>query len=316
MFISSHTIYHSEFRDDPVFPARRKVEFEGDYSGPDLYFNNSTQAGILGCVDQYKICKTANGPCWDNGNISSILDGGAGDVVTEEQNVIQLLLLALDLSTACGSIQFRGAEALVAQDKIAHVQSLPLADKQWQVEAEKLFQTSLARIQQNVYDFARGTASSFDGYHNIMPNKYRGMCELVEIPTIGWRNINFLGLLGTIIAAALMWLISRTIPTNGWSNIGFLGLLGIILAPDFVKKKTPKRKRRRLGQRRLVAVLVWIYLLKPFGSKLFNAVVALGRFLGQQWSHRREWSFRRVGRTTWKFMQDIHGKLEDVLGCF
>jgi hypothetical protein len=231
-FISSHIIFHPEFRDDPIFPARHKARFPPDYPGPDLFYNNSTQAGVLGCVDQCKICKSSTGPCWDNGNISSILTDEANASMTEEELVIDLLLLALDLSSACGSIEFRGAEALDAQGKIAHMQSFQLAEKQWQVEAEKLFHTSLARMQLNLYDVVREIAANFDEYHNILPEKFRGLCQLVEIQTIGWRNINFLGFMGTVLAAVLFWGISRKMKTSS-------------------------------GEKRLFIVLMWVNGLKP-----------------------------------------------------
>ena len=209
LFISSHAIFYPQFRDDPIFPARQKARFPSQPRAPILYLNNSTRAGVLGCVDQFKICRTVRGPCWDNGNVTAIFEDHIGEKATEEQNAALLLLLSLDFSTACGSTQFRGAEALDAQSKIAHMRSLPLAEKQWQAEAEKMFQTSLARMQLNVFNVVRGTASTFDGYENILEEKYRGICNLVKIPTIGWRNINFVGVIGVIVTVILTWVIIR-----------------------------------------------------------------------------------------------------------
>ncbi|KAH8745060.1 hypothetical protein BGZ57DRAFT_960450 [Hyaloscypha finlandica] len=208
-FISSHAIFYPRFREDPIFPARQKASFPWKDRALTLYYNNSTRAGVLGCVDQFQICRTAEGPCWDNGNVTLIFDDHSGESATVEQNIALLLLLALDYSTACGSIQFRGAEALDAQAKIAHMRSLPLPENQWQVEAEKMFQTSLARMQLNVFNLVRGTASGFDGYEDILPEKYRGVCKLVKIPTVGWRNINFVGVIGIVLVVLFMWIISR-----------------------------------------------------------------------------------------------------------
>jgi hypothetical protein len=207
MFISSHSLLYPQYRADPIFPAHTKSKYSPGYTGPTYYFNNSTRAGILGCVDEYKICKTQSGPCWSNKNITSIPAPGDRNA-TEEENVAKLLTLALDFSTSCGSVQYRQAEALDAQMKIADTQSLPLAPKQWQVEAEKIFQTSLARMQSNVYDIVRGTAASFEGYQNVMDPKYAGICGLVKIPTIGWTDINFWGLIGTSFGVVFFWVMS------------------------------------------------------------------------------------------------------------
>jgi hypothetical protein len=128
-----------------------------------------------------------------------------------EENVIKLLLLALDFSSACGSTQFRGVEALDAQSKIAHMQSQELDTNQWQIEIEKFFQVSLARIQLNAYDIVRGTAAAFNDYHDILPTRYRGICNLVAIQTVGWKNLNVMGLVGTIFGVGLLWIISRKV---------------------------------------------------------------------------------------------------------
>jgi hypothetical protein len=208
MFISSHSILYPQPRLDPIFPAQSRAKFPLGYTGSPKYFHNSTRATVLGCVDQYLICKDTSGPCWANGNITSIPQTPKNRTSTVEENVIELLFLALKFSSACGSIQFRGVEALDAQSKIAHMKSQHLASKQWEVEVEKFFQTSLARIQLNAYDIVRGTAAAFGDYHDILPARYRGICNLVAIRTVGWKNLNVMGLVGTIFAVALVWIIS------------------------------------------------------------------------------------------------------------
>lgn len=208
MFISSHKILYPQIRLDPVFPAQSRANFPLGYTGSLKYYHNSTRATVLGCVDQYLICKDATGPCWTKENITSIPQAPKNRISTEEENVIKLLLLALDFSSACGSTQFRGVEALNAQSKISHMQSQDLAPEQWKVEVEKFFQVSLARIQLNAYDIVRGTAAAFNDYHNILPARYRGICNLVAIRTVGWKNLNVMGLVGAIFCITLLWIIS------------------------------------------------------------------------------------------------------------
>ena len=129
-----------------------------------------------------------------------------------------LLNMALDFATSCGSIQFRQAQALDAQSKIAHMQSLPLGSEQWEVEAECIFQTTLARMQSNVYDIVRGTAARYDGYDNVLPPNYRGICKLVKIPTLGWTNINFWGMICTTLAVVIVWILSVRWKTASGDN--------------------------------------------------------------------------------------------------
>jgi hypothetical protein len=232
MFISSHSILYPHFRLDPVFPAQSRAKFPLGYEGSPKYFHNSTRATVLGCVDQYRICKDTSGPCWTNENITSIPQAPKNRPSTAEENVVKLLLMALDFSSACGSTQFRGAEALDAQSKISHMQSQDLASEQWQVEVEKIFQTSLARIQLNAYDIVRGTAAAFDGYHDTLPAGYRGICSLVAIQTAGWQNLNVIGLVGTIFGVALLWIISRKVETQNRVNT----LIIVLLWRNYLRK--------------------------------------------------------------------------------
>lgn len=215
LFVSSHGLLYPEHRTDPIFPADTLAKFPPAYTGPSQYYQNSTQAGILGCVDEYQICKAITGPCWDNSNSTSILKSPGRHKLTTNENVAALLLLSLDLSTACGSIQFRGAEALDAQSKVADMHSLMLSHHQWEVEAEKMFQTSLARMQLNTYDIVRGTASDLTAYHNILPSRYYGIRDMVLIRTVGFKNINFLGLVGILVTVMLLWIVgSKTTDEN------------------------------------------------------------------------------------------------------
>lgn len=136
---------------------------------------------------------------------------------TQEEQIFQLLELGVQYSTSCGSIQYRNAEALDAQSKIAYSESLPLPRLQWPVEGEKTFATSLARFQINIYNVIRGTASKLQHYENKMRPNYQGMCKMVKIPVVGWANINFLGLMGTIITSLIILILSqkRAVGVNG-----------------------------------------------------------------------------------------------------
>ena len=231
IFISSHSVFHRKRCNDSIFPAQQKAQFLPEYRGPNLYVNNSTRASVLGCTDGYQICRTKSGPCWKNENASKIFDDNYIVKSTEGQNVARLLLLALDYSSTCGSIQFRGAEALDAQKKIAHMQSLPLADQQWEVEAESLFRTSLARMQLNVFDVVRGSASNFQGYRDTLSAKDSGLCSMVKIKGSGVKNINVCGLLAIIFAVAFVWTISRRANSGSRRN----ELVAVLIWKNFLR---------------------------------------------------------------------------------
>jgi hypothetical protein len=47
---------------------------------------------------------------------------------------------------------------------------------------------------------------SLDEYEDNLPEKYRGICKLVKIRTVGWRNTNFVGVIGIILVDLFMWI--------------------------------------------------------------------------------------------------------------
>lgn len=185
-----------------------------NYDGIVYFYNKSIRAGVFGYVNRYQICKTDRGPCRDRRNISSIPLSHNGQAATVEENVIQLLLLAMDLSSTCGSVQYRGAEALDTQSKILDTQSLFHAKMQWVVKVEKLFRTSMARMQLTFFNVAPGTAAESDGYHGIMPDIYSAICDMIKIPVVGWTNFTLAGILGTCLAVVLVWVFSRKLTVS------------------------------------------------------------------------------------------------------
>jgi hypothetical protein len=52
---------------------------------------------------------------------------------------------------------------------------------------------------------------SLDEYEDDLPEKYRGICKLVKIRTVGWRNTNFVGVIGIILVVLFMWITSRNL---------------------------------------------------------------------------------------------------------
>jgi hypothetical protein len=108
---------------------------------------------------------------------------------------------ALETSTTYDSIKWRLGTALLAQEKVTQSISQPLSDSHWEVEARRLFVTSLARIQFDAWSIARGEDREQPGYKDSTPDEGRGkLCGLYKFNSIGYTNINlgaFIGLLLT-----------------------------------------------------------------------------------------------------------------------
>jgi hypothetical protein len=112
-----------------------------------------------------------------------------------------LMKWSLEASTIYYSIKWRLGTALLAQEKVSQSRSQPLSDNHWEAEAERLFKTSLARIQYDAWSIGTGEDREQPGYIETTPEEGRGkLCRLYKFNSIGYTNVNlgaFIGLLLT-----------------------------------------------------------------------------------------------------------------------
>lgn len=193
-------------RRDPIFPAKKSVKIPLKDGMMSLWRNNSTRAGVLGCVDDLLICDATGRTCWDNSNYTSALP-----VITDPdtRGAFYLLKIALDDSSASKAILFRAASALNASRKLNSFYSMRLAEKQWEVESEIIFRTSLARMQVNVLDFARGTYAHYPEVQNRAVDEVSSACAMVKFQTTGYTNVSTAGFWGLNALCIVLFLSSR-----------------------------------------------------------------------------------------------------------
>jgi len=95
------------------------------------------------------------------------------------------------------------ASALNAQSRVAGFESLPLAREQWKVEAEQLFAISLARIQVNARNIARGVAKAYPGYQKqVRENEFCNQTYMFN--SEGWTNVNWAGWVGISVVCCVV----------------------------------------------------------------------------------------------------------------
>jgi len=130
-----------------------------------------------------------------------------------------MLDIALLHSNVCNTIILRGGSALDAQSKLqANLSlpvSLPLADEQWKVEVRAMFKASLARIQIDLRDYARGAAANKIGYKDHTDSAYQDMCSSYKFRTVGWKNVNAWGFWLLIILVVAVYILSFETPRFG-----------------------------------------------------------------------------------------------------
>ena len=120
-----------------------------------------------------------------------------------------LMKWSLENSNTYESIKWRLGSALLAQESVSQLVSVPLPDNQWEVEASQLFATSLARIQYDAWGIARGEGRGQPGYIEVTPDEGRGkLCSLYKFKSTGYTNVNLIGLIGLPLIALVIFILS------------------------------------------------------------------------------------------------------------
>ena len=121
-----------------------------------------------------------------------------------------MMFFSLLTSTIGDSVVYRREQALLAQAKAFSGVSLELAPEHWKLEVRQLFETSLARIQVNARNIARGPPDgNTDGLESLMRPEYEGMCHLYKFKSTGWRNVSTSGFLGAVGAGLILMILGR-----------------------------------------------------------------------------------------------------------
>ena len=123
---------------------------------------------------------------------------------------------SLEASTMAETIKWRQGSALLAQERIGQSRSLPLANDHWKLEAARMFETSLARIQFDAWAIASGEGSEFKDFVEVTPDEGRGqLCSLYKINSPFHSNINLFALGGIIGGVAIVFILSIEVRSVG-----------------------------------------------------------------------------------------------------
>jgi hypothetical protein len=187
-------VAYPDRREDPIFPADKT------YDNGTWFYNTRWHAGVLGCVDRTTICSPNGTVC---GGLKYWSELEPSD--TEDFRVVVMLFWSILQSNIQTAIIYRAAEGLDAQTKIVGSYSLQLALEQWKIEVHELFKTSLARIQVDARNIARGPPSGHaEGLRSLMRPFYQGICRMYKFNSIGWRNVSVSGFMVAIGVSLLI----------------------------------------------------------------------------------------------------------------
>ena len=214
IFIRSRHIYYLSPRDDPIFPADKIVK---EPSIREEYYENSLRhATVLACVDKTEWLDPAKG---ENG-WRSLLESPNLDAndTTGIYGGYMLMHLALFNSHTYASLRVRPESSLDAQSHITEGTALRLPEIQWEVEVERLFKISLARIQIDARNIARGELVKYQEYHKESSDDFTKICRGVFLfQSQGWTNINFTWSLLALILCLFLLIMAIPAPNgNLW----------------------------------------------------------------------------------------------------
>lgn len=210
LFTSALRIFYPEMNDDPVFPADREFDVHGD--GSELwYWKSDPKARVIGCLDRNEMCTEDGTKCWT-----------LEDEPTEFQlhSEYWFMKFALAKATIYDAIQSRLGDALVAQEMVTGFQSRDLVADGWKLhwmqEAERLFQTSLARIQFDAWSIGSGEDEKRvlnDGYSNYTDEKAGNLCGKFKFKSSRYTNILEAWYIGLLFLWPALWILATETDT-------------------------------------------------------------------------------------------------------
>ncbi|KAI4182726.1 MAG: hypothetical protein LQ346_006509, partial [Caloplaca aetnensis] len=187
---------------------------------------------VLGCVDEKyvrdrdrghewyllegQLHDTASNQTW-NLTAPSLVNGNNTPYSDREFTVLQLLCLALRFSDTASAIGFVRNKWLDADSRVVDfpegLMSLPLDPHQWRLEAQRLFNVSLARMQIEITEMTR--PRSIQPEEDVLENFFRSSpvdpCAMIMINADGWRNISVIGFASMLLLALGLWLVTMEI---------------------------------------------------------------------------------------------------------
>lgn len=202
LFIRPMNILYSGPNNDPIFPVNAIDTTPG---APIIWGNPLQRSSVLGCADVSEIRDIETGNIWipkgpDWSWVSS-LD-------KERRNLLTLLMISLWRSDTFNAVTGRPGSRFDVQSKLVGSLSQFLDHEQWKLEVRKMFETSLARIQGDVLDIARGAGKDRPYARNALTEDNASLCHIIKFQSVGWRNISLLWLITLPTLSFLLWVLT------------------------------------------------------------------------------------------------------------
>lgn len=220
-FLSQNAVAYLEPVYDPFFSAHSTYN---DASSGQTLARPDVSVNAMICTEQYVVCNPSTSSCTPPGGWYHLSDAvfakNTPGFNTAQRNTAGRIVTALAQSDIYTSVAGVGAGALWANNVAAMNISPGLPSNQWQIEVQGWFQTSLAKLQAYMVEYASNTAGlgpfgridlQYGNRMNVSDSEgdaaLRAQCENQLVRTTGdVTNFSFWGVM--IIACISAFLVA------------------------------------------------------------------------------------------------------------
>jgi hypothetical protein len=281
-FLHSPGVFYDRPRTDPMFPTNINQTLQIGNTSTTFFLHQppllQAQARVLACVDSHEFCVDGGG-CADMDSLIRPLSTEEYPNHGQPLPGENLHVLAASIFTAfyqSGSYWAykysaeRGLDAFTQAFMGLFQFGLP-AD-QWQIEVQKLFNVSLAQMQMNVWNVARGWKYDADlpQYDRLRTEPFRGLdiCSAIKIQGYGWKNLSlawFMTLLGLSFCTVVgsFELDDTLVYVYVWRGVKWIGALLFknVIRPGYRKPKSVDwRNQKELAVARVKYIAISLSL--------------------------------------------------------
>lgn len=228
MFFAQNTVAYISPVLDPWFKATipfNETDFDGnnytEYQ-PDFWI------GVLACADQFQFRNPVNGKSTPLTSQSFLSD----EIGNLQYNKVQMatflsLYYAVGTQITYYSVHSKGANSLRASDTLSGTDfiQIGLPDNQWMLEATEMFSVSMAKLQQQILNYATGPnyihqdMTFIKGDKEICGRqKVRGISGYLSFSVLGVSIILILGCLLTFTPLVLDTLVGSIRRRLDWND--------------------------------------------------------------------------------------------------
>jgi hypothetical protein len=181
------------------------------------------RVSVMGCVEQYTICKDEN-HCTKLGGQEALGREILGLGLNAAQWVsAQRMIYMIAYANTYSSINGIGPDALRLWNEVYDLVAPMVPQNQWKIEVEGWFETTLAKWQAFMVEFAANTAnlgeSGYVGFpisNTTLDSSWRAQCRTQKISNLGnYQNVSIFGLSFTwavgMFLVILSWLLNQCV---------------------------------------------------------------------------------------------------------